>query len=159
MRTFWKTDFRPRDIAKNNFSGIDISQGKPWIGASLSASLFSLDRPWDDPWLWLVSQGVLVQPISRAWGGGGGGGILVITWTLKRPMRTMGARCWSACANSWFWKKSLIKLHVFAATTLKQGLFYSLRVIFLFCFWFWFLFLFFVVVVVVVVVVCFLFLS
>ena len=157
MRTFWKTDFRPRDIAKNNFSGIDISQGKPWIGASLSASLFSLDRPWDDPWLWLVSQGVLVQPISRAWGGGGGGGILVITWTLKRPMRTMGARCWSACANSWFWKKSLIKLHVFAATTLKTGFilftpgdFFVLFLVLIFVFVFF---------VVVVVVVCFLFLS
>ena len=27
MRTSRKTDFRLRDIAKNNFSGIDISQG------------------------------------------------------------------------------------------------------------------------------------
>ena len=27
MRTSRKTDFRSRDIAKNNFSGIDISQG------------------------------------------------------------------------------------------------------------------------------------
>ena len=27
MRTSRRTDFRSRDIAKNNFSGIDISQG------------------------------------------------------------------------------------------------------------------------------------
>ena len=36
MRTSQKTDFRSRDIAKNNFSGIDISQGLDLEPSSLS---------------------------------------------------------------------------------------------------------------------------
>ena len=36
MRTSWKTDFRSRDIAKNNFSGIEISQGLDLEPPSLS---------------------------------------------------------------------------------------------------------------------------
>ena len=36
MRTSRKTDFRSRDIAKNNFSGIDITQGLDLEPPSLS---------------------------------------------------------------------------------------------------------------------------
>ena len=36
MRTSRNTDFRSRDIAKNNFSGIDISQGLDLVPPSLS---------------------------------------------------------------------------------------------------------------------------
>ena len=36
MRTSRKTDFRPRDIAKNNFTGIGISQGLDLEPPSLS---------------------------------------------------------------------------------------------------------------------------
>ena len=44
MRTSRKTDFRSRDVAKNNFSGIDIHcLPRPKPGASLSVPLFSLD--------------------------------------------------------------------------------------------------------------------
>ena len=41
MRTSRNTDFHLRDIAKNNFSGIDISQGLDLESPALS-SLFSL---------------------------------------------------------------------------------------------------------------------
>ena len=36
MWTSRKTDFRSRDVAKNNFSGIDISQGLDLVFPSLS---------------------------------------------------------------------------------------------------------------------------
>ena len=45
MRTSRKTDFRSRDIAKNNFSGIDISQAPLSVPSfSLADILFILDN-------------------------------------------------------------------------------------------------------------------
>ena len=42
MRTSLKTDFRSRDIAKNNFRGIDISQGLDLEAPSLSPYFLSV---------------------------------------------------------------------------------------------------------------------
>ena len=36
MQRSWNTDFRSRDSAKNNFSGIDITQGLDLVPPSLS---------------------------------------------------------------------------------------------------------------------------
>ena len=55
MRTSRKTDFRSRDIAKNNFIGIDISQG------------LDLEPPSLSPYF------LLVITCVRSDGGGGGG--------------------------------------------------------------------------------------
>ena len=45
MRTSRKTDFRSRDIAKNNFSGIDISQGLDLDPPSLSPYFLLIHGP------------------------------------------------------------------------------------------------------------------